>query len=68
MPYFDCCKPIVFRFAGEIREVEGRARGGKPTRAIEARRAKKECGLDRDSGATVRRAILTPRVSALKSY
>ena len=26
--YFDCRKPIVFRFAGEILEVEGRARGG----------------------------------------
>ena len=28
MLYFDCRKPIVFRFAGEILEAEGRARGG----------------------------------------
>ena len=68
MPYFECCKPIVFRFAGEILEAEGRARGGQPTRAAEARRAKKKCGPDRDSGATVRRANLTPRVYALESY
>ena len=68
MPYFECRKPIMFRFAGEILEVEGRARGGQPTRAAEARRAKKKCGPDRDSGAMVRRANLTPRVYAPESY
>ena len=67
MPYFECCKPIVFCFVGEILEKEGRARGGQPTRAAEARRAKKKCGPDRDSGATVRHANLMPRVYALKS-
>ena len=41
MPYFECCKPIVFRFAGEILEAKGRARGGQPTRAAEARRPKR---------------------------
>ena len=68
MLYFNCREPIVFHFAGEILEAEGRARGGQPTRAAEARRAKKKCGPDRDSGATVWRAILTPRVYALKSH
>ena len=68
MLYLECRKPIVFHFAGEILEAEGRARGGQPTRAAEARRAKKKCGPDRDSGATVRRANLMPRVYALKSY
>ena len=68
MPYFECCKPIVFRFAGEILEAEGRARGGQPTRAAEARRAKKKCGPDRDSGATVWHANLRPMVYALESY
>ena len=68
MPYFECRKPIVFRFVGEILEAEGRARGGQPTRAAEARRAKKKCGPDRDSGAMVRRAIVMPRVYALKAY
>ena len=68
MPYFECCKPIVFRFAGEILEAECRARGGQPTRAAKARRAKKKCGPDRDSGAMVRRANFTPRVYALKSF
>ena len=68
MPYFECCKPIVFRFAGEILEAESRARDGQPTRAAEARRAKKKCGPDRDSGATARHTNLTPRVYALKSY
>ena len=67
MPYFKCCKPIVFHFAGEILEAECRARGGQPTRAGKARRAKKKCGPDQDSGATVRRANLMPRVYALKS-
>ena len=67
MPYFECCKPIVFHFAGEILEAECRARGGQLTRAAGARRAKKKCGPDRDSGATVRRAILTSRDYALKS-
>ena len=66
MPYFECRRPIVFRFAREILEVECRARGGQPTRAAKARRAKKECGPDRDSGAMVRRANFTPRVYALK--
>ena len=55
-------------FIGEILEAEGQARGGKPTRAIEAQRAKKKCGPDRDAGATVQRAILVPRVYALKAY
>ena len=68
MPYFECCKPIVFRFAGEILEAECRARGGQPTRAAKARRAKKKCGPDRNSGATVRRANFMPRVYALKSF
>ena len=68
MPYFECCKPIVFRFAEEILEAECRARGGQPTRAAEARRAKKKCGPDRDSAATVWCADLTPRVYALESY
>ena len=68
MPYFECRKPIVFCFAGEILEAESRARGGQPTRAAEARRAKKKCGPDRDSGTTVGRAILMPRVYALKSH
>ena len=68
MPYFECCKPIVFCFAGEILEAECWARDGQPTRAAEARRAKKKCGPDRDSGATVRCANLTPRVYALESY
>ena len=68
MLYFNCRKPIVFRFAGEILDAECRAHGGQPTRAAEARRAKKKCGPDRDSGATVRRANLTPRVYALESY
>ena len=68
MPYFECCKLIVFHFTGEILEAEGRARGGQPTRAAEARRAKKKCGPDRDSGAMVWRANLTPRVYALKSH
>ena len=68
MPYFECCKPIVFRFAGEILEAECRARDGQPTRAAEARRAKKKCGPDRDSGAMVWHANLTPRVYALKSH
>ena len=68
MPYFECCKPIVFHFAGEILEAEGRARGGQPTRAAEARRAKKKCGPDQDSGTMVWRADLTPRVYALESY
>ena len=62
MPYFEICKLIVFRFAGEILEAEGRARGGQPTRAAKARRAKKKCGPDRDSGAAVRRVNLTPWV------
>ena len=68
MPYFECRKLIVFHFAGEILEAEGRARGGRPTRAAGARRAKKKCGPDRDSGTMVRRANLTPRVYALESY
>ena len=68
MPYFECCKPIVFRFAEEFLEVECRARGGQPTRAAAARRAKKKCGPDRDSGATVRRANFTSRVYAFKSF
>ena len=68
MPYFECYRPIVFRFAGEILEPECRARGGQPTRAAEARRAKKKCGPDRDSSATVRHANLTPRVYALMSH
>ena len=68
MPYFECRKPIVFHFAGEILEAEGRARGGQPTRAAEARRAKKKCGPDRDSGAMVWCADLTLRVYALESY
>ena len=68
MPYFECRKPIVFHFAGEILEAEGRVRAGQRTRAAEARWAKKKCGPDRDSGATVRRANLTPRVYALESY
>ena len=68
MPYFDFRKPIVFRFAGEILEAESRARDGQPTRAAEARRAKKKCGPDRDSRATVQHANLTPRVYALKSH
>ena len=68
MPYFDCRKPIVFHFAGEILEAECRAHGGQPTRAAEARRAKKKCRPDRDSGATVRHANFTPRVYALKSF
>ena len=68
MLYLECRKLIVFHFAGEILEAEGRARGGQPTRAAEARRAKKKCGPDRDSGAMVRRANLMPRVYALKSH
>ena len=68
MLYLECRKLIVFRFAWEILEAKGRARGGQPTRAAEARRAKKKCGPDRDSGATVRRAHLTPRVYALEPY
>ena len=68
MTYFDCRKPIVFHFAGEILEAEGRARGGQPTRAAEARRAKKKCGPDQDSGAKVWCAVLMPRVYALESY
>ena len=68
MPYLECCKLIVFRFAGEILKTEGRARGGQPTRAAEARRAKKKCGPDRDFSAMVWRADLTPRVYALESY
>ena len=68
MPYIECYKPIVFRFAGEILEAEGLAHGGQPTRAAEARRAKKKCGPDQDSGATEWRADLTPRVYALESY
>ena len=68
MLYLECHELIVFHFAGEILEAEGRARGGQPTRAVEARRAKKKCGPDRDSSATVRRANLTPRVYALKSH
>ena len=61
MPYFECCGPMVFHFAGEILEAECRARGGQPTRAAKARRAKKKCGPDRVSGATVRHANFTPR-------
>ena len=68
MLYFNCRKPIVFRFAGEILEAESRARDGQPTRAAEARRAKRKCEPDRDSDATVRRANLMPRVYALKSH
>ena len=68
MPYFECCRPIVFHFAGEILEAECRAHGGQPTRAAKARRAKKKCGPDRDSGATVRHVNITPRVYALKSF
>ena len=67
MLIFDHRIPMAF-FAGEVLEAEGRACGGKPTRAIGAQRAKKKCGPDRDSGATVRRANLTPRVYALKSH
>ena len=67
MLIFDRRIPMAF-FAGEVLEAEGRARGGWPTRAIEAQRAKKKCGPDRDAGATVRRAILMPRVYALKAY
>ena len=68
MLYLECRKLIVFHFAGEILEAEGRARGGQPTRAAEARRAKKKCRPDQDSGATVWRTDLTPRVYALESY
>ena len=68
MPYFEYCRPIVFRFVGEILEADCRARGGQPTGAAKARRAKKKCGPDQDSGATVRRANFTPRVYALKSF
>ena len=68
MLYLECRALIVFRFTGEILEAEGRARDGQPTRAAEARRAKKKCGPDRDSGAMVQRANLTPRVYALESY
>ena len=68
MPYFECRKPIVFRFAGEMLEAECRARGGQPTKAAKARRAKKKCGPNRDSGATVWRANFTPWVYALKSF
>ena len=68
MPYFECRKLIMFRFAGKILEAESRARGGQPTRAAEARLVKKKCGPDRDAGAMVRHAILMPRVYALKAY
>ena len=67
MLIFDRRIPMAF-FAGEILEAEGRARGGYPTRAIEARRAKKKCGPDRDAGTTVRRATLISRVYAFKEY
>ena len=68
MLYFECRKPIVFRFAGEILEAEGRAHGGQPTRAAKTRHAKKKCKPDRDFGATVWCADLTPRVYALECY
>ena len=55
-------------YTGEVLEAEGRARGGGPTRAIEAQRAKKKCGPDRVAGATVRRTTLMPRVYDLKAY
>ena len=68
MLYLERRELIVFRFTGEILEAEGRARGGQTTTATEARQAEKKCEPDQDSGAMVRRANLTPRVYALKSY